>query len=440
MSVKYNLKKGAWYAVENTTMIMFGLLSVILVARIFGPESLGKLSLIQAISAMLLFTVVLGLDHIIVRDIARDPTNKRYLSTVFILQAIAWALHAVLVFFVLWLLSEQGVESDVIVIFFAVIAGTYFSRATVLKLYFQATNQPKKIGTSAVYSRLLGLLYLGWALFNEYNYEYIILFIPIQTFFHFFMLLRFYLKEQKEPFTFYFDTKLVKKLLTEALPLLASAALFPIFMQADILLIATLMSEHDVGIYSASSRLVTQLVFLGHIITMTFYLALSKRIDSNSPDQIQFTQGLIKILFIFGFSMSLVVSLMSEFIIELLYGNSFQGAGEVLAILAWTWTFIFPAALFSRLLVLKGLMRFELIKSLIVAIFSLTANYLLIPIMGITGAAIISILSYFIADYLIYSVFKPTRGMFTLATMSVFEVFFRPSKTMQDIRHTLGSK
>ena len=117
MSVKYNLKKGAWYAVENTTMIMFGLLSVILVARIFGPESLGKLSLIQAISAMLLFTVVLGLDHIIVRDIARDPTNKRYLSTVFILQAIAWALHAVLVFFVLWLLSEQGVESDVIVIF-----------------------------------------------------------------------------------------------------------------------------------------------------------------------------------------------------------------------------------------------------------------------------------------------------------------------------------
>ena len=440
MSVKYNLKKGAWYAVENITMIMFGLLSVILVARIFGPESLGKLSLVQAITAMLLFTVVLGLDHIIVRDIARDPKNQRYIATVFILQAMAWTLHAVLVFFILWLLSDNGLESDVIIIFLAVIVGTYFSRATVLKLYFQGTNQPKKIGTSAVYSRLLGLLYLSWALFNDYNYEYIILFIPVQTFFHFCMLLHFYLKEQAVPFKLQFDLPLVKTLLVEALPLLASAALFPIFMQADILLIATLMTEHDVGIYSASSRLVTQLVFLGHIITMTFYLALSKRIESNSPDQQQFTQGLIKILFIFGFSMSLVVSLMSEFIIELLYGTSFDGAGQVLAIIAWKWMFIFPAALFSRILVLKGLMRYELIKSLVVATFSLTANYLLIPIMGITGAAIISVLSYFIADYLIYCVFKPTRSLFKLATTSVFEVFFTPKKTIVDILHTLKSK
>jgi len=440
MSVKYNLKKGAWYAVENVTMIMFGLLSVILVARIFGPESLGKLSLVQAITAMLLFTVVLGLDHIIVRDIARNPKDNRYLSTVFFLQAIAWSVHSVFVFFVLWWLSDNGIEKDLIVIFLAVVTGTYFSRATVLKLYFQATNQPQKIGTSAVYSRLLGLLYLTWALFNDYNYEYIILFIPIQTFFHFLMLLRFYLKEQIAPFKFYFDFSLVKKLLREALPLLVSAALFPIFMEADILLIARLLGEYEVGIYSASSRLITQLVFLGHIITMTFYLALSKRIDNSSTDEIIFTKGLIKILFVFGCSMSLIVSVMSDFIIELLYGDSFKGAGAVLAILAWKWVFIFPAALFSRLLILKGLMRYELIKSLVVAAFSLTANYLLIPVVGITGAAVISVLSYFIADYLIYSAFKPTRDIFKLASICMFEVFFKPCQTVLDIRHTLGSR
>ncbi|TYK64775.1 flippase [Colwellia echini] len=440
MSVKYNLKKGAWYAVENVTMIMFGLLSVILVARIFGPESLGKLSLVQAITAMLLFTVVLGLDHIIVRDIARTPKDSRYISTVFILQALAWSVHSVIVFFVLWWLSDNGIEKDVIIIFLAVIAGTYFSRATVLKLYFQAINQPKKIGTSAVYSRLLGLLYLAWALLNDYNYEYIILFIPVQTFFHFLMLLRFYLKEQTEPFKLDFDLTLVKKLLTEALPLLAAAALFPVFMQADILLIAKLLGEYEVGIYSASSRLITQLVFLGHIITMTFYLALSKRIDNNSTDEVIFTKGLIKILFIFGFVMSLAVSVMADFIIELLYGESFKGAGDVLAIIAWKWVFIFPAALFSRLLILKGLMRYELIKSLVVAAFSLTANYLLIPVVGITGAAVISVLSYFIADYLIYSAFKPTRDIFKIASVSVFEVFFKPRQTVLDIRHTLGSK
>ena len=440
MSVKYNLKKGAWYAVENVSTIMFGLLSVILVARLFGPESLGKLSFVQAITTMLLFTVVLGLDHIIVRDLARNPKDKRYISTVFILQAISWCFFAGLTFISLWYLSDKSLELDVIIICFSVILATYFSRATIVKLYFQAVNQPKKIGSSAVYSRLIGLLYLGWALFNEYSYEYVILFIPIQGLVNFIILLRYYLQEQNGQLEFYFDLTIVKRLLTESLPLLASAALFPIFMQADILLIGKLMSEHDVGIYSAASRLITQFVFLGHIITMTFYLALSKRIDENTPDQEQFIKGVIKLLFIFGFSMSLFTSLLSEFIIEVLYGKGFQGAGSVLSIVAWKWVFIFPAALYSRLLVLKGLMRYELIKSLVVATFSLTANYLMIPTFGLVGAATISVLSFFIADYLIYSVFKPTRGLFSLASTSVLEVFFKPRKSLADIRYTLGSK
>jgi len=440
MSAKYNLKKGAWYAVENLTMIAFGLLSVILVARIFGPESLGKLSLVQAITAMLLFTVVLGLDHIIVRDVARDPTNTRYLTTVFLLQAGAWLIHAVLVFITLWLLGDDGLAQDLVIIFMAVIAGTYFSRATVLKLYFQATNQPKKIGTSALCSRLIGLSYLAWALFNEYDYEYIILFIPVQAFSHFLIMLRAFMKERTEKMAMSFDMTLAKKLMGESLPLLAAAALFPIFMQADILLIAKLLGDHDVGIYSASSRLVTQLVFLGHIITMTFYLALAKRIDSDSDDQIRFTKGVIKILFIFGFTMSLTVSLMSEYIVYILYGDGFEGAGDVLTIVAWKWMFIFPAALYSRLLVLKGLMRFELIKSLVVAVFSLSANYLLIPVFGIMGAAVISVLSYLIADYLIYSLFKPTRSLFRMATSSVTEVFIKPYQSILDIRYTLSSK
>ncbi|MBF4348529.1 flippase, partial [Vibrio anguillarum] len=60
MSKIYNLKKAAWYSVENITTIIFGLVSVVIVARIFGPENLGKLSMIQAISSVTLFLVVLG--------------------------------------------------------------------------------------------------------------------------------------------------------------------------------------------------------------------------------------------------------------------------------------------------------------------------------------------------------------------------------------------
>ena len=84
MSKIQNIKKILWYSVENLTAVIFSLLSVVLIARLFGPENLGKLSYVQAISALTIFITTLGIDHIIVRDLARNPKNMNYMSTIFI--------------------------------------------------------------------------------------------------------------------------------------------------------------------------------------------------------------------------------------------------------------------------------------------------------------------------------------------------------------------
>jgi O-antigen/teichoic acid export membrane protein len=200
------------------------------------------------------------------------------------------------------------------------------------------------------------------------------------------------------------------------------------------------MSEKDVGIYSAAAKLVAQLVFVGHIITMTFYLALSKKIDEKSDTTEAFTSGLITILFSIALVLAIFVSLFANDIVSLIYGSKFDGASDILQILAWKWLFIIPAALYTRLLVLKGLTRYEFIKSLIVAGLSLSLNYLLIPHYGLSGAAYISVFSYFVADFLIYALFKATRPMFTTGFNAVVGLFIHPFKSMNNISLTLGSK
>lgn len=440
MSKLYNLKKAAWYSVENLTTILFGLFTVVAVARIFGPENLGKLSMIQAISAVAMFFVVLGLDHIIVRDIANNPKNNSYITTVLIMQFVGSLLHGIIVLFCLYTINDGVIHNDLLVICFAVFFTTYFSRATVFKLYFQAINEPKKIAISALVSRFSALIYLCFSLFFDFPYHWVICFIPIQAFLQFVILLINFLKSRNDFLHFEFDKILAKRLLIEALPLIGSSILFPLFMQADILLVSMLMTEEDVGIYSAAGRLVTQFVFIGHIVTMTFYLTLSRKKQNKDKDEIEFTQGLIALLFSMAFIISLVCSIFSDEIISLLYGIKFETAGGVLSILAWKWIFIFPAALYTRILILDGLSKYEFIKSLVVAILSLSLNLVFIPMYGLTGAAYVSLASYFVADFIIYLGFKETRPMFYIGARSILYFFIKPYENIKSISYTIGCR
>ncbi|MBF4254269.1 flippase, partial [Vibrio anguillarum] len=152
--------------------------------------------------------------------------------------------------------------------------------------------------SSALVSRVIAILYMMFSVFSEFDYHWVIAFIPLQAFIQFILLLFSFTKInlwELDNFKF-FNSGIAKKTLVEAMPLIASSILFPLFMQADILLISIIMSEKDVGIYSAASRLITQFVFLGNIITMTFYLALSNRINLSSPDEKKFIEGMFSML------------------------------------------------------------------------------------------------------------------------------------------------
>ncbi|CZF77486.1 oligosaccharide flippase family protein [Grimontia marina] len=441
MSKMSNIKKAAWYAVENTTMVAFGLISVIVVARVFGPENLGKLSFIQALSATTMFLVVLGLDHIIVRELARKNDDYDLIFTSMIMQTIGWIAHVILVILAIFVISNDPIEISIIYITISVLLATYFARGTVLKLFFQAINVPKKIAISAIISRIISLSYLTAALVLNLDYHLVIIFIPIQALVQFLVLLIQFLSCRNIDIkSLKFDQKRSKSLIKEALPLIGSSMLFPVFMQGDILLISSILDEKNTGIYSSATRLISQLVFVGHIVTMTFYLALSDKYFEKSNDYESFLNGLIKILFILGFGMALSIYMLSEQIIIALYGEKFTGAEDILKVICWNLVFIFPAALFSRLLVLQNLAKYEFIKSLTIAIFSLSMNFIFIEKYGILGSAVVSLCSYALADLIFYSLFKETRDIFKKAISSYATTIFNPPKAMKNIIKTLEAK
>lgn len=439
MSKKFNLINGLWYAVENLSSIAFSLVSVFFVARYFGPENLGKLSLVQAASSVFLCLATLGLDHFIVRDLARNRNDTTLLGSVMLAQLIGWIAYTFLVLSTLWLMGKLSSNVQMLVIALCVILTTLFTRATIGKLYFQATNEPKVIAKSALASRITALVYIVYVLSVDLPYELVLLYLPIQAAIQWLMLFYSYQNSSSGVMSWRFDSGVLKKSLHEAFPVLLSAAIFPIFMQADILIISHLMSDRDAGIYSAAMRIITQFVFVGHIATMTFYAALSASLARPEIFE-RILSGLIKILFLVSFSMALFGFLYSDLIINILYGSRFSDSADVLKILVWVWPFIIPAALYSRLLILRGHAKYELIKSLIAASISLTLNFTLIPYWGLSAAATASVISYFFADFAIYAFFKETRKVNKLAIKAILDIFTRPIQSYASIMYTLASK
>lgn len=439
MSKKFNLLNGLWYAVENLSSIAFSLVSVFFVARYFGPENLGKLSLVQAASSIFLCLATLGLDHFIVRDLARNRNDTTLLGSVILAQLIGWFAYSILVVVTLWVMGKLQSNMEMCVIALCVILTTLFTRAAIGKLYFQAINAPKAIAKSALVSRITALTYIACVLYIDLPYELVLLYLPIQAFIQWLMLFFSYQNSSAGVMSWRFDSGVLKKSLNEAFPALLSAAAFPIFMQADILIIAHLMSDRDAGIYSAAMRIIVQFVFVGHIATMTFYAALSASLERPEIFE-RILSGLIKILFLVSFSMALFGSLCSDLIINFLYGSQFSDSADVLKILVWVWPFIIPATLYSRLLILRGHAKYELIKSLLAASISLALNFALIPYWGLSAAATTSVIAYFVADFAIYALFKDTRGINKLALKSMLNIFIRPIQSYSSIMYTLASK
>ena len=80
-------------------------------------------------------------------------------------------------------------------------------------------------------------------------------------------------------------------------------------------------------------------------------------------------------------------------------GAAYSEAGVVLAIYVWAGVFVFLGVASSKWLLLGGYQKVMLYRTLFGALINIQANWLLIPLLGIRGAALATVISYFIAAF-----------------------------------------
>jgi len=126
-----------------------------------------------------------------------------------------------------------------------------------------------------------------------------------------------------------------KSLTLRAFPLGAGSLLAHVSVNLPPLVLGILMTNSDVGIYSAAGKLVTLLLVVDRVIA-TVLLPASARSFGRSADILsQMLNGSLKWMILIGLPLCTGGSILARRIMPLVFGDRYAAAGDVFSVLIW---------------------------------------------------------------------------------------------------------
>ncbi len=408
-----------WLGADNALRLFIGLLVTAWMARYLGPEQFGAFSFALAFVAFFTPFVSLGLETIVVRELVSTAADEqgRILSTAFFVKLAGGVLAFVLCFFSTVFLSQNGPHVRWMI--FIISIGIVFQSLDIIDLYYQ--------------SRLLSK-YTIWAknsaflLMSMVRIVLIIRHASVEAFAVAAMLeivlgglnMLFLFSRQKIGLRIrFFSCSLTKRFLQESSFMFASAFMFLCYSRIDQVLVGKFLGNTFLGVYSAVIRTSEMLFIIPMLlITTLFPLIVQYRLTNTGLYERKLGQFYFLLMWM-TFFIALLVSLLSDKIILLLYGTKFILAGELLRIHVWVLVFLGVGVANTFVLIAERKATYNLMRTMIAGVFSLIVNVCVIPVLGLKGAVIVSLISYGIATFII-GIFPGARDPVFFMIKSMF--------------------
>lgn len=227
-----------------------------------------------------------------------------------------------------------------------------------------------------------------------------------------------------------FDGKLLKQLLVVAIPLLPNFLIYWVFNSCDKVMITNMIGIGAAGIYSVGSK-------LGHCSQLIYtafaggwqYFAFATMKDG---DQVKTNSLVFEFLGIISFVATAFICAISYDFYRIIFTKEYLG-GYIIApylFLAPLLQMLFQVAANQFLVIKKTWPNMFILSA--GALVNVTINYSLIPILGIEGAAIATMIGYALSDVICVVVLCRMKlmtisGKFIAATvaMAVFMIIWR---------------
>jgi len=427
--MKY-FRNTSWLFGEKILRMVVGLFVGIWVARYLGPEQFGLFSYAQSFVGLFTAIATLGLDGIVVRELVKDPSRRdELIGTAFWLKLMG-AVAVLLVLAIAVNFTSNDTATNIIV--FIIASATVFQAFNVVDFYFQAKVMSKYIVFANVISLFLSSIVKIILILNEaplIAFAWVVLFDSAVLAFGF---IYFYVKNRRHSvldtesnFAWTFNKSTAISLLKDSWPLILSGIVISIYMKIDQVMIMQMLDAEAVGQYAAAVRISELWYFIPMVIASSLFPAIINAKKVSEELYYARLQKLYDLMVWMAIAIALPMTLLSDWVVNLLYGEQYNQAGSVLMIHIWAGVFVFLGVVFSKYLTAQNWTKKSFYRALLGAISNIVLNYILIPIYGINGAAVATLLGQFIANY-IYDFFdKDLYAQLKMKTKSFFPIHLK---------------
>ncbi len=440
------LKDSVVYSIPSLLSRSIGILLVPVYTRVLSPGDYGALDIITVVASIVNLSVALEVSQGLARlySDAKEPDTKFGLASTALWFTIAcYALFGIVALVFAqpvseWCFGKAGLETEFrIGVFYMVCAGIFY----ISQNQFRWEMRSKEYAITSIFMTLVSAgLAVGLAWGAEMGLQGFLWGMALGslagTLFGGWCL--------RNSFGFRFETGLLRKMLAFSIPLIPSGVAVWVNNYISRIMINTSMTLDDVGLYGIGFRLasVAGLLMIGFQTSLT-PLIYRYHAEPQTPAQL----ARIFRIFVSGALLATVaLSLFAKDCLVLMTTPQFYAGAEVVVYLVPA-VFLSQMYLFMPGVAIAKQTHWYIWINITGALVNLGLNLLLIPLMGIKGAALASLcgaltvfLFHVVLSQKLYPVPHSWTGILGATTVAALLVSVVPQWATHDwLRHVLGS-
>lgn len=402
--------------VDKIIFAAFAFFTNILIAKIVTPYQYGFYVYIQAIIYILIQISGLGIKNIFIKEYINN-TERQYLkSTTFLLKFIMVFFALFIFLFMFYWTSNNDY------LYLAVFALPCFLYSfDQYEWENEIKNKFKLIMFIRVSVLFIFFLIKVWILFSNANINMLIfiysLEIPscylVQYFFGC------YIAKNSELIRLKVSVTKAITLLKQSWPIFIGLILASIYNRIDQIMLGSMVNKEELALYGLSVKFTEPFnIFVTGMISYIYPKLLKLKSISGNYELEASKWFYIVLLSGVFISMSLYFI---GYNILLLFDDVYSNSDEVFRVLALNIPFMFIGVYLSNNLLIHGLQRLLIVRSLIGVITNVILNLLFIPEYGGLGAAVATLITMLTINVMFYLITKNTRAI----TLGLYFDYFR---------------
>lgn len=199
----------------------------------------------------------------------------------------------------------------------------------------------------------------------------------------------------------------ISDLLKKSLPFWSAGFLYLIYVQSAVLILNFLVGAEQTGYYSAAFIFLASVYIIPSVIYQKFLLPQLHKWAYHDNKKITKVYSLgNKLMFFIGCIFLIILFFSSNFLVDLIYGDSYDNSVLIIKILCFAIPFKFISSSVGAILSTKDYIGRKVKIMLIASIFNVFVNFIFIYYFSSIGAAIVTVLTEIVLMMMLMGLYK----------------------------------